>query len=121
MSKSDRLTRWPSTRLPDPVIVKRRSLWQFSLWDLCCVMALTGIATGLIIWSYRHGHTWEFAFLIWSIIAASLLFTLYSRLIRAFVVVLLLCGLWMLAVNWYFGLKDAIRYEITHSPTYRGK
>jgi hypothetical protein len=58
-------TRWHAARLPNPVIAKRRPLWQFSLWDLCCVMTLTGLATGLNIWSYQHGHTWEFAFLVW--------------------------------------------------------
>jgi hypothetical protein len=120
MNKSDQPTRWHAARLPDPVITKRRPLWQFSLWDLCCVMALTGLATGLNVWSYQHGHTWEFAFLIWSIIATGLVFTLNGRLIRAIVVILLLCGVCMLAVNWYFGLKAAIRYEIISSPTYRG-
>ena len=35
-------------------------------------------------------------------------------------VILLLCGVGMLAVNWYFGLKAAIRYEIISSSTYQG-
>jgi hypothetical protein len=35
-------------------------------------------------------------------------------------VILLLCGVGMLAVNWYFGLRAAIRYETISSPTYRG-
>jgi hypothetical protein len=30
-------------------------------------------------------------------------------------------GVGMLAVSWYVGLKAAIRYEITHSPTYEGE
>jgi hypothetical protein len=119
-NKTARSARWHPTRLPDPVIAKRRSLWQFSLWDLCCVMALIGLANGLAVWSYRLGHTWEFAFVIWSIIAGSLVFTLHGRFVRISVVALVLFGGGMLAVSWYVGLRAAIRYEITHTPNYRG-
>jgi hypothetical protein len=118
MNKTARSTRWHPTRLPDLVIAKRRSLWQFSLWDLCCIMALTGLAFGLTLWSYRHGNSWELAFVIWSIIAGSLVFALYGRVVRIMVVTLVLFGVGMLAVSWYLGLNAAIDYEIEHSPTY---
>ncbi len=121
MDKTARPARWHPTRLPDPVIAKRRSLWQFFLWDLCCVMALTGLTNGLAICSYRHGHTWEFAFVIWSIIAGSLVFTLHGRLVRITVVALVLFGVGMLAVRWYVGLNAAIDYEFEHPPTYWGE
>jgi hypothetical protein len=96
------------------VIAKRKPLWQFSLWDLCCVMALTGLACGLTLWSYRLGNSWELAFIIWSIIAGSLVFTLYGRVVRVMVVTLVLFGVGMLAVSWYVGLNAAIDYEIEH-------
>jgi hypothetical protein len=111
MNKSDQSTRWNPTRLPDLWFQKQKPLSQFSLWDLCCVTALTGLACGLTLWSYRIGCGWQFAFIIWSIIAACLIFTLQGRIIRIMLVTAVLCGFVALAGDWLAGFGEAIELE----------
>src|SRR5262249_576287 len=91
----DQSTRWSPAQLPELWFQKRKPLLQFSLWDLCCVMALTGLAIGLTL-----RVSWEFAFLICSIIAAVLVFTLQCRLIRIMLVAVVVCGFVVLAGDW---------------------
>jgi hypothetical protein len=100
-----------SSRAP-PVMPKLRfqkskPQLQFSLWDLCCVMALTGLGVGLVRW-YRDGFSGVFAIVIWSIVAGGLVFTLRGREIRTLVVIAVLSGLAVLAGAWLLGLGEAM-------------
>jgi hypothetical protein len=108
MNKSDQSTRWNPTRLPNLWFQKQKPLLQFSLWDFCCVTALTGLASGLTLWSYRIGYCWQFAFVAWSIIAACLAFMLQGRLIRIMLVAAVVCGFVVLAGYWFIGLGEAL-------------
>jgi hypothetical protein len=92
MKKVDQSKRWSPAQLPELWFQKRKPLLQFSLWDLCCVVALTGLGIGLTL-----RLSWELEFLIWSIIAAGLVFTLQCRLIRIMLVAAVLCGFVALA------------------------
>ncbi len=102
MNRTDQPTRWSPAQLPNLWFQKRKPILQFSLWDLCCVMALTGLAVGLTL-----RVSWEFAFLICSIITAGLVFTLQGRLIRIMLVAVVVCGFVALVGDWFIRAGQA--------------
>jgi hypothetical protein len=111
MKKVDQSNRWSPAQLPELWFQKPKpQQLQFSLWDLCCVMALTGLGVGLARW-YWGGFSGVLAIAIWSIVAGCLVFTMQGREIRTLVIIAVLCGLAMLAGAWLGGLGKAIDIE----------
>jgi hypothetical protein len=112
MKKVDQSKRWSPAELPELWFQKPKPTpkLQFSLWDLCCIVALTGLGIGLARW-YRDGFSGVLAIAIWSIVAGCLVFTMQGREIRIMVVAVVLCGLAVLAGAWLVGLRKALDIE----------